>query len=245
MRSFSFKLTHLQICDRAQSDPTYRDAVDSLISVLQKRTHQTLDASASDSLAGFFDDPTPEKHVQRALVNLQMFFERLSSTPLSRLIGKIRACLDIVSHDSTLRTWFDDFFALARKNLTQPGYARSEESKEQRKELRTKWQGLIDREDGKWQKAVDGVKVELAKIQEGLAKDKDLERLRVAHIQLGQDLQNGLVETGAKVETGLEALVERATWFWQDIFKVYIPHFIKFLSHFPIPRYVEFFGSTK
>ena len=225
-----------QICDRAQSDPAYRQAIEGLISVLEKRTHQALEASSADTLASLFEDTSPEKHLQQALNNLQTLFERLSSYPLSRLIAKIRGCLDQISRDPLLRGWFDDFFALARKNLTEPGFVHTDESKKQRHEMRERWKVLTEREDAKWQKAVDGVKVEITKIQDGLNKDKDLQRLRLAHRQLAEDLEKGLIEASEKAETGLEALVERATWFWQDLFKVYIPHLLSCLTHLPIPR---------
>ena len=225
-----------QICDRAQSDPAYREAVESLLSVLEKRTRQALGASSTDNLASLFEDTSPEKHLQQALNNLQTLFDRLSSYPLSRLIAKIRACLDQISRDLLLRGWFEDFFALARKNLTELGFVHTEESKMQRHEMRERWKTLTEKEDAKWQRAVEGVKIEISKIQDGLNKDKDLQRLRITHRQLAENLEKGLIEASEKAETGLEALVERATWFWQDLFKVYIPHLLSCLTHIPIPR---------
>ncbi|KAF8063575.1 hypothetical protein FPV67DRAFT_1507164 [Lyophyllum atratum] len=227
---------YLKICDRALSDPKYRDAIDTIITVLQKRTHQTLDASKSASLSSFINDPTPEQHVPKALDLLQQFLERLSGTPLTPLFTKVRTCLNNIADDPKLRQWFDDFFALARKNLTEEGYARSEESKAKRKELRTRWKELLDEKNGKWRASVNDVKAELQKFQDGLAADKDLQRLKAAHAKLMEDVDRGLVEAGDKAQTGLEALMERATWFWQDLFRVYIPRILGSLSDIPIPR---------
>ncbi|KAH0580320.1 hypothetical protein J132_11333 [Termitomyces sp. J132] len=227
---------YLKICERARTDSKYRDSIDTIISVLQKRIHQTLDASKSSSLASFVNDPTPEQHVPKALALLQTLLERLSSTPLEPLIAKVRICLTTVAGDPKLRKWFDDFFDLARKNLVQQGYVQSEESKKKRLELRTRWKALLDEEDGKWHKAVDEIKGELTKFQEGLIADKDLSEFKEAHIRLGQDIERGFVEASDKAETGLEALMERATWFWQDLFRIYVPRLVNFFSDLPIPR---------
>jgi hypothetical protein len=227
---------YLKICDHAQSDPEYREAVESLLNVLEKRTHQALDTASPDALESLFEDTSPEKHLKQALSDFQTFFERLSSYPLSRLIARVRVCLDMISRDSQLRNWFDEFFALARKNLTEPGYVRTEESQKKRQELRQEWNRLMEKEEARWQKAVEAVKTELSRIQDGLNKDRDIQRLKEAHAALTQDLERGLVEAGEKAEMSLESLVERATWFWQDLFKVYIPHLLSELSHIPIPR---------
>ncbi|KAF5378126.1 hypothetical protein D9615_007578 [Tricholomella constricta] len=227
---------YLKICDRAQADPKFREAVDTIISTLQKCVHQTLDAGKSSSLSSFIQDPTPEQHIPKALDLIQTFLERLSSTPLEPLFTKIRMCLDAIAADPELRQWFDDFFELTRKNLSKEGYARSDESKANRKSLRTRWKALLDEESGKWRDTVDGVKQELSKFQDGLNADRDLQRVKTAHEKLSEDLERGLIEAGGKAETGLEALMERASWFWQDIFRVYIPRIVEFLGDLPIPR---------
>ncbi|KAG6850361.1 hypothetical protein H0H93_014315 [Arthromyces matolae] len=227
---------YLKICDRARTDHKYRDSVETVISVLQKRVHQTLDASKSTSLASLIHDPTAEQHIPKALDLLQTLFERLSSVSLHSLVGKIKHCLDTIAGDPQLRKWFDDFFDLARKNLVVQGYVQSDESKQKRQDLRTRWKALLDEENGKWSKAVDNVKLEFAKFQEGLSSDQDLSRLKEAHIKLGHDVERGLIEAGEEAQTGLEALMERATWFWQDLFRVYVPRLVNFFGDIPIPR---------
>ncbi|KAG6900015.1 hypothetical protein C0993_004198 [Termitomyces sp. T159_Od127] len=226
----------IKICERARTDSKYRDSIETIISVLQKRVHQTLDATQTGSLAAFFNDSTQEQHVPKALDLLQTVLERLSSMSLEPLMAKVRICLNTVAGDEKLRKWFDDFFDLARKNLVMEGYVQSEESKSQRKELRSRWKVLLDEEDGKWFKAVNEVKAELVKFQDGISADKDLSELRDAHARLGQDIERGLVEVGDQAETGLEALMERATWFWQDLFRVYVPRLVNFFGDLPIPR---------
>ncbi|KAG6889628.1 hypothetical protein C0992_004584 [Termitomyces sp. T32_za158] len=211
---------YLKICERARTDSKYRDSIETIISVLQKRVYQTLDASKAGSLAAFVNDPTPEQHIPKALDLLQLVLERLSSRSLEPLMARVRVCLNTVAGDPKLRKWFDDFFDLARKNLVSEGYVQSEESKLKRKELRSRWKALLEEENGKWLNAVNEVKAELVKFQEGLSADKDLSDLREAHIRLGQDIERGLVEASDQAETGLEALMERATWFWQDLFRV-------------------------
>lgn len=210
---------------------------------MQKRLNQSLDSAASASpqdfsLSSFIEDPTPEQHVPKALHIFQTLLERLSSTPLDPIMNKARICVTSIGKDPDLRKWFDDFFDLARKNLTEDGYVRSEESKRKRKDLRVRWKTLLEK-DSNWKKAVDSLKVELAKFQDGLNNDKDLIRLKDAHAKLGRDIERGLVEAGNEAETSLEALMERVTWFWQDLFRVYLPRVIGILGDLPIPRYVD------
>ncbi|KAJ6602457.1 hypothetical protein DFH09DRAFT_1270433 [Mycena vulgaris] len=69
-----------------------------------------------------------------------------------------------------------------------------------------------------------------------LVADEDVERLRAAHAKLGEDAERGLVEAGQEAETGVQALLERAAWFWRDLFAVYAPRALAMLKDIPIPR---------
>ena len=123
--------------------------------------------------------------------------------------------------DRELEAWFDDFFSSARQNLSEPGYACSEEAQFQRRELCVRWKALLEKDD-KWRKAVDSVKIELQKVEAGLKKDEDLNRVKAAHDKFGRDMEEGSVEGG----TSMQAAIEQATWFWQDLFKVYLPRVV-------------------
>ncbi|GLB42990.1 putative protein of unknown function (DUF4449) [Lyophyllum shimeji] len=228
---------YLRMCDRAVSDPQYREAVNTILTVLQQRTHQTLEATKNQPLSSFIHDPTPEQHVPQALDLFQKFFERLSNMSFNPLFSKLRECCNMIADDPELRKWFDDFFDLARKNLIIEGYARSEESKNKRKELRERWKMLLmEKKNEQWKNTVEEVNNELQKIQQGLEADQDLQRVRAAHAQLSEDLERGLIVASEKAQTGMEALMERATWFWQDLFRVYIPRILQSLRDIPIPR---------
>ncbi|KAF9458086.1 hypothetical protein BDZ94DRAFT_1271588 [Collybia nuda] len=231
---------YLKICDRTQSDSAFRDSIDMILSVIQKRLNQSMDSAASASaqnfsLSSFINDPSPEQHVPKALHIFQTLLERLSSTPLDPVMDKAHICVSYIGSDSNIRGWFDEFFDLARKNLTQPGYVRSGESKHKRKDLRERWKVLLEK-DSNWKRAIDDLKTELSKFQNGIDSDKDLNILKDAHAKLGADIEGGLVEVGGEAETGLEALMERTTWFWQDIIRVYLPRMVSVLGDLPIPR---------
>ena len=198
--------------------------------------------AASDpdiTLSSFIADPTPEQHIPKALGLLRTLVERLANAPLEPLIQKIRTCASSILKDTELKAWFDDFFSSARQNLTEPGYARSEEASSKRSELCVRWRTLIEKDD-EWRKAVDNVKNELQKIEAGLKKDEDMNRVRDAHEKFGRDMDQGLVEAG----TGLQAAIEQATWFWQDLFKVYVPRVLSKMRHVPIPRFISFFSCV-
>lgn len=223
--------------DRAQTDPEYRQALDTIFGIIQDRINRMVDAASdpSTTLSTFIADPTPEQHVRKALNLISTLIERLSGTPLAPLFQKLRACSSSISKDEELKTLFNNFFALLRKNLSQVDYARSEESALKRRDLRVRWRTVLEK-DKTWENAVDGVKAELAKVETGLRNNQDLNRMKDVHTKLGEDIEKGLVEAGDEAKTGMQAAIEQATWFWQDLFKVYIPRVLSKMSDVPIPR---------
>jgi hypothetical protein len=96
--------------------------------------------------------------------------------------------------------------------LSEPGYARSEEAESKGQELWVLWKVLLEKYD-KWRKAVDNVKIELQKVEAEL---KNLSKVKETSENFEMDMEEGLV--GA--ETGMQAAVEQATSFWQDLFKI-------------------------
>ena len=132
----------------------------------------------------------------------------------------------------------DDSIGWARKILAEPGYARSEEAQKTRKELEERWKSEKDR---KWHGNVKKLKEELHKIKLGLQGNKDFQRVVDAQAKLGEDLANGLTKAGEEVESGSKTAVDQATWFWQDLFKIYIPNLLSKMKDVPIPRYVVVF----
>ena len=192
--------------------------------------------AASDpnvTLSSFIADPTPEQHIPKALALLRTLVERLANAPLEPLIEKVRACATAILKDTELKGWFDDFLTCARQNLSEPGYARSEEAESKRQELWARWKAALEKDD-KWRKAVDGVKIELQKFEMELKKDEDLYRVKEAHEQFGMDMEDGLAEAG----TGVQSAIEQATWFWQDLFKVYAPRLLSKMRDVPVPRFL-------
>jgi len=79
---------------------------------------------------------------------------------------------------------------------------------------------------------------ESQKVGAGIWNDHDLNRVRETHARLSSDIEQGLVEAGQEAQTGMQAAVEQATWFWQDLFKVYLPRIMSKVRDIPIPRLV-------
>ncbi|KAF8888376.1 hypothetical protein CPB84DRAFT_1849617 [Gymnopilus junonius] len=211
---------------KAKSDQEYRQSLDQVFEILQARFDKSVDIAADPNatLADFIADPTPDQHIPKALEQFRSLFERLANTSLEPASS---IC------DQDVKTWFNDSFALARKNLTEPDYARSDESEAKRREMRQRWDGLLNK-DAKWKESVDGLNQELDKIATGLANDADLNRVKDAHAKLGQDIQQQFLEAG--VDAQMQGAVEQITWFWQDLFKVYIPKLFSKMRDVPIPR---------
>lgn len=87
-----------------------------------------------------------------------------------------------------------------------------------------------------WKEDVEAMKVQIKKVQDGLRNDEDLNRLREAHLKLGEAIENGLIETGGQATTGMQAVMDQLTWFWQDLFRVYLPRLLSMMKDIPIPR---------
>jgi hypothetical protein len=244
-----------KITDKAQSDPKYGKALDTIFDILQKRLNAMINAAADPNatLSTFMADPTPEQHIPKALSLLREFVERLANHSMDPLIKTLRSASASIAKDEDLKKWFDDFFALTRRALSEQDFARSDEATQKRKELRIRWRTQIEK-DATWKDAVEKVKVKLSKFDQGMRNDKDLNAIKDANAQLGADIETGLVRVGkvagekaadaAEAVTeravdsagGIQAAVEQATWFWQDLFKVYLPKFLSKMKDVPIPR---------
>lgn len=186
------------------------------------------------TVSTFINDTTPEQHIPKAVDALVGATERV--VPLTDLLHTFRKCLLSVMNDEALSSFFNSLANFLLKNLTEPGFARSKETKKQWKGLKTKWQNLLER-DTKWKSEVDAFKRELKVFAQALEDDEDLNDLKAAHVKFGHDIERGLVEpTAKKLQTGLQSAVQEATWVYQDLFRVYVPRILAMLKDIPIPR---------
>lgn len=178
--------------------------------------------------------------MSKALKQLQTLFERFANNrSLDDLLGKAKQCAIDVREDKDLQRWFQEFFQTIRKMVNDAGYMRSEELKQTKKDLRTRWKKFfVDESESGWKTDYEAFKKELTAFETALSQDKDMKRLRDAHVQLGKAIEEGLVEAGSEGKTGLEAAMDQVSWFWRDIFQVYIPRALTFMKGVPIPRYV-------
>ncbi|KAJ4468733.1 hypothetical protein J3R30DRAFT_3553625 [Lentinula aciculospora] len=231
-----------RLCERAQNDEEYRKSLDTLFNTLQKWITRGFNAStnAASSLDSLVEDNTTDKHITKALQAIETLLSRLAHTnSLSELVSTIRKCAVDIRDDQDLRTWFDEFFTHLRRDLDEAGYMRSDEAKRVRKDLRIRWKEMLDQDSDSgraWKKDVQAMKVQVKKFQDGLRNDKDLNKLRDAHLQLGEAIENGLIEAGDQSQTGMQAVMEQLTWFWQDLFRVYLPRALGMMKNIPIPR---------
>ncbi|KAK0206169.1 hypothetical protein DFS33DRAFT_1499100 [Desarmillaria ectypa] len=222
-------------CEQAQNDEEYRSAVNTFLDTVEKWLSKTQGITTAD-LDSFINDMTPEKHVSKALKQLKTLVERFANNrSLNDLFAKAKQCAIDVREDKDLQKWFQEFFQVIRKTINDAGYMQSEDLEQAKKELRTRWKKLFV-EDSKWKTHYGAFRNELSAFEAALSQDKDTKRLRDAHVQLGKAIEDGLVEAGSEAKSGLHAAMERASWFWRDIFQVYIPRALTFMKGFPIPR---------
>ncbi|KAG7445887.1 uncharacterized protein BT62DRAFT_1076305 [Guyanagaster necrorhizus] len=230
-----FKRAFKRVCEQAQKDEEYRSAVNTLLDTVEKWLSKTQGIITAD-LDSFINDTTPEKHVSKALKQMQTLFERFANNrSLDNLFAKARQCAIYVHDDKDLHKWFQEFFQVTRKTINEAGYMYSEEYEQAKKGLWTRWKKFFV-EESKWKTHYEALKHEINAFEEVLNQDKDTKRFRDAHAQLAKTIEDRLVEAGSEVKSGLEAAMERASWFWRDIFQVYIPRALTYLKGFPIPR---------
>ncbi|KAJ3918260.1 hypothetical protein F5877DRAFT_42933 [Lentinula edodes] len=231
-----------KMCERAQNDEEYHRSLDTLFSTVQKWISRGFNSAtnAASSLDSLVDDNTTDKHITKALQAIETLLSRLAHTDsLSELVSTIRKCAVDIRDDQDLRSWFDDFFTHLHRDLDESGYIRSDENKRVRKDLRIRWKDMLDQDSefGRtWKNDVEAMKGQIQKIQNGLKSDEDLNRLRDAHLKLGEAIETGLIEVGDQAQTGMQAVVEHLTWFWQDLFRVYLPRALSMMKDVPIPR---------
>lgn len=235
-------LTELgQICDRAQADDDYHKSINTIFDIFQKWIHRSLDAAGdvnqATSLDAFIDDPTDEQHLITAIRGFREFVERLAGgKSLDGFFASLRVCGVDIQQDPDVRAWFDDFIAHLRKSLDERGYARSDEAQKKSKQLRKEWKQLLDKDSDKgrkWKDDVESLKREASAFQNAIDQDEDLRRVRRARAKLGEDIENSLL---VATSTGVQTLMERAPWFWQDVFNVYLPKAVAAIKDVPIPR---------
>ena len=164
-----------QIWQRAQSDSEYRQALNTLFSILQDRLHAPLDTinptkdEKNITLLSFVTDPTPKQHIPKGITLLLTFFERLAGKSLDPVIESFRNVMAEVLQDKRLRKWFDKYFAYGKKASEDVHYAHLDKAKAKRKDLRVRWKSLTSAEENpKWQKLVERVKNEWAAFEAGL-----------------------------------------------------------------------------
>lgn len=203
--------------------------------------NRTLDTAATTDEATLFstfiDDPTEEKHVHHALINIRTLCERLAGgKSLDDLFAKLRACALNIKEDKDLKAWFDNFVTHVRSGLEIPGYARSQEAQGKQEQLERRWKGLLDNNTDaakKWRADFETFRCELHEFQQAIVDDADLRRAREVHARFVQLVEKIAVAGGG---LGLQSALEQGIWFWQDLFNVYTQRILRVLKSIPIPR---------
>ncbi|KAI0055356.1 hypothetical protein BV25DRAFT_1815676 [Artomyces pyxidatus] len=230
-----------RIAKRAQDDPEYRQSLDTIFDLVQKWIKlggdTAADASQSTSLESFVNDPTPEKHLIKALRRISKMIENVAGgKSLDDVFSALRTVVIDIRNDDNLQNWTNDFLAFVKKNLDNVGQVNSAEVKEERRDLKRRWGELTDENSAsgrKWKEDFAVLREQLAIFQDRIDRDADLQAVRKAHGKFGADLQDVIVDAAA---SGSALALDQASWLWQDFFNVYLPRFLGLLKSIPIPR---------
>ncbi|KAI0033573.1 hypothetical protein K488DRAFT_84772 [Vararia minispora EC-137] len=228
-----------QIAKRASEDEEYRRSLDTIFDLVDKWIHLSGDAAAdvsqSTSLESFINDPTPEQHLVKAIRSVRKLLENIAGGKnFDPLFSALQQCVIDVRNDPDLQQWLSDFLALVKKNLDTVGQIDSKETKGEREDLKKRWKRLTENADNKqWRDDAEVLRREFKVIQRRLDNDPDLQSIRRAHAQLGQDIEELFVDVAA---TGVQSLIDNAAWAWQDLFNVFVPRVLGVFKRIPIPR---------
>ncbi|KAI6108327.1 hypothetical protein F5141DRAFT_1064509 [Pisolithus sp. B1] len=236
-----FREAYFRMIERAQSDSEYKRALSTLFNTASKWVNRAVDTAAdldqATKLETFVDDPTEEKHLYQALYKLRVLVERLAGgKSLDDLFAYLRECALDVKQDEDIKAWFNDFFAYLRKCLEEPKYAHTDEAGKTYDHLRQRWQELLDEDSDvarKWKNDVKNLRHEVYALRQAISRDPDVVRVRRAHERLCKDLERVGATAG---KAGIQFALEQGSWFWQDMFNVYVPRLLKAVKDIPIPR---------
>ncbi|KAF7305506.1 hypothetical protein HMN09_00803400 [Mycena chlorophos] len=231
---------YYKACERAQKDPAYHDSLTTLFDTVHKWIDKAFETTSDQpfSLEMFIEDQSPRQDVHKALAKIKTLLNRLAEpkSSLDAVLNKANHFVSAVRSDSVeVKAWVDKFFEHVKHSLDDPDYPKSEQARATRRELRRKGHAIIDT-DTNAGSAWAELKATLQTFFAAIASDEDITHVRDAHLQLGQDVERGLVAAGQEAETGVQAILERAAWFWRDLFAVYVPRFLAMLKDIPIPR---------
>ncbi|KAH9054954.1 hypothetical protein EDB87DRAFT_1567871 [Lactarius vividus] len=229
------------ITKKAREDPQYRQSLDTLFNLVRKWLRATgdvaADAAQSTSLESFIDDPTSEKHLVHAMRCIGKLAENMAGgKSLEDLYSSLNKCVVDIRNDKNLQQWVEDFIAYAKRTFEQVGEEDPQELRDTLQDLRRRWKELTDPVSEKsrpWIVDFDHLRNEVRGFQDRMEKDEDLQAVRKAHVRLGRDLEETLVDASA---AGLQSAISGASWLWTDLFNVYLPRFASYLKSIPIPR---------
>jgi hypothetical protein len=233
-----------QVCDRAQKDEEYRDAVETVLGLAQKWLDKTLDTAADvnqgTDIHTFVDDPTEEKHLHKALSGLRVLAERGSGDKsLDDLFAAVRSCAADVKSDPDTKAWFDKFFEHVSKSLKEPGYARSPEAQNQGEWLRIRWAELRDLDSDvghKWKADLDVLQTQVSEFQARVQDTPAISRVKRAHAKFATDIGEATAAAGS---VGIQSALTQSLWVYQDLVNVYLPRVLGYTKGVPIPRLVH------
>ncbi|KAK6992074.1 hypothetical protein R3P38DRAFT_3290187 [Favolaschia claudopus] len=198
-----------KIYERAQKDPAYRSALATLFNTAHQWITKAFDTANDESLTlnSTIEDSSPEQHIHKAVQGLQTLIDRFAK-PNSSVDEVLQKAQHCVS---AFRKDSAEAKAWIDKFFEHAHKTLEDPDYSHSAEARTTRRNLRQRAR--------------------TLLDLDTEAGR-----LGQDVERGLVEAGEKAETGVEAVLERAAWFWRDLFAVYAPRLFAMLKDIPIPR---------
>ncbi|KAJ7629413.1 hypothetical protein DFH06DRAFT_1225627 [Mycena polygramma] len=225
--------SYYKACERAQTDPAYRSSLSTLFDTLHKWISKGFDTASNQpfTLDSFVEDTSPEQHIHQALHGFKTLLDRFAKpeSSVDAVLAKAQGFLDTVRANSgEFKMWVDKFFAHAHRSLEDPEYPSSDEAQEARRDLKKRRQTLLA-PDTDAARAWAELKETAQTFGAALMADEDIQRLRVAHIQLGKDVESGLSEAE-------EGLLEQPIWVFRDLFTVYAPRMLSQLKDIPIPR---------
>jgi len=212
------------IVNDIQSQPEYKDSIDTLFGLVQKyaslATDEIKEAAAQSSAVVESNEAADSA--------AKLFREIVESFtgPLDDVFSTLDVVIKDLEGDERIRSLVNDSAALLDRAVHDPGYATSSRAQRKAEELYDRAQELV-KSNASWKKDADALVDEISKAGERAANDRSL-------IQLGRSLERFGLASRKFARRGLSLASGRD--FYADITQVFLPRLVNTIRMLPLPR---------
>jgi len=218
-----------EVVTQAQSNPQYKRAITSIVSLVKKYAHKAEDAL--DEVKEKSEVNDEDEKVQQAGRDLKTFVERVANKSLDDVIKASQKAAEDIKNDDKLTAYFDNLEQFIDRLLYQPGYVVSQRAYRKASSLYDDGQSLLA-DNPTWKADAANLQKQLEALVNGVKNDGPTNAL----VEAIEDLADSLQTAG---QIGLGSLKIDGQGLYRDFVDVMLPRIISLVKEIPVPR-IEF-----